>query len=214
MPWPQVRRRTKHTAVRRSVHSHCPRALSFAPKTALSGRVFAALKAIKGVVEKIKTCGECVTRRNLMRPPQQLRQFGDVRGNAPGLVAGEPPLGRHPMPAMKVRARTTLGDLQRSSPWVWLNCEKCPHHAPLACAVPVVRWRADIERQASAMRALHRLRSQRRDAPTPRLGRRAHRLCAVSGSARPLNCSSQRTEFASAINQESRAFFGSSDRFP
>ena len=62
MPWPQVRRRTKHTAVRRSVHSHCPRALSFAPKTALSGRVFAALKAINGVVEKIKTCGECVTR--------------------------------------------------------------------------------------------------------------------------------------------------------
>ena len=33
----------------------------FAPKTALSGRVFAALKAINGVVEKIKTCGECVT---------------------------------------------------------------------------------------------------------------------------------------------------------
>ena len=32
------------------------------------------------------------------------------------------------------RARTTLGDPQRSSPWVWLNCEKCPHHAPLACS--------------------------------------------------------------------------------
>ena len=47
----------------------CPRALSFAPKTALSGRVFAALKAIKGVVEKIKTCGECVTRGNLLRAP-------------------------------------------------------------------------------------------------------------------------------------------------
>jgi hypothetical protein len=45
---------------------------------------------------------------------------------------------------MKVRARTTLGDLQRSSPWVWVNCEKCPHHAPLACAVPVIRWGADV----------------------------------------------------------------------
>ena len=84
MPWPQVRRRTKHTAVRRSVHCHCPRALSFAPKTALSRRVFAALKAIKGVVEKIKTCGECVTRGNLLRPQQQLRQLGDVGGDAPG----------------------------------------------------------------------------------------------------------------------------------
>ena len=70
MPWPQVRRRTKHTAGRRSVRSHCPRALSFAPKTALSGRVFAALKPNKGVVEKIKTCGECVTR-------------GDVTAGAP-----------------------------------------------------------------------------------------------------------------------------------
>jgi hypothetical protein len=38
------------------------------------------------------------------------------------------------------RARTTLGDLQRSSPWVWLNCEKCEHYAPPACAVPVIRW--------------------------------------------------------------------------
>ena len=75
MPWPQVRRRTKHTAVRRSVHSHCPRALSFPPKTALSGRVFAALKAIKGVGEKIKTCGECVTR-------------GDVTAGAPNSFGG------------------------------------------------------------------------------------------------------------------------------
>jgi hypothetical protein len=36
---------------------------------------------------------------------------------------------------MTVRARTTLGDLHRATPWVWLNCEKCPHHAPLVCAV-------------------------------------------------------------------------------
>jgi hypothetical protein len=43
---------------------------------------------------------------------------------------------------MKVRVRTTLGDLQRSLPWVWLNCEKCQHYAPLPCAVPVIRWGA------------------------------------------------------------------------
>ena len=93
MPWPQVRRRTKHTAVRRSVHSHCPRALSFAPKTALSGRVFAALKAIKGVVEKIKTCGECVTLRTLLRLPQQLRQLGDIgRNGAVHIDSGTGPL--------------------------------------------------------------------------------------------------------------------------
>ena len=36
---------------------------------------------------------------------------------------------------------TTLGD--RATPWVWVNCEKCPHHAPLACAVPVICWGAN-----------------------------------------------------------------------
>jgi hypothetical protein len=37
-------------------------------------------------------------------------------------------------------ARTTLGDLHRATPWLWLNCERCQHHAPLACAVAVIRW--------------------------------------------------------------------------
>lgn len=36
--------------------------------------------------------------------------------------------------------RATLGDLQRSTPWVWLWCERCQHHSPLACAVGVIRW--------------------------------------------------------------------------
>jgi hypothetical protein len=36
--------------------------------------------------------------------------------------------------------RPTLGDLQRATPWVWVWCEKCQHHAPLACAVAVIRW--------------------------------------------------------------------------
>jgi hypothetical protein len=37
------------------------------------------------------------------------------------------------------RANTTLGDLHRTTPWLWLNCERCQHHAPLACAVAVIR---------------------------------------------------------------------------
>jgi hypothetical protein len=36
--------------------------------------------------------------------------------------------------------RPTLGDLQRATPWVWMWCERCQHHAPLACAVAVIRW--------------------------------------------------------------------------
>jgi hypothetical protein len=39
--------------------------------------------------------------------------------------------------------RPTLGDLQRSTPWVWLWCERCQHHAPFACAPAVIRWGAD-----------------------------------------------------------------------
>lgn len=39
--------------------------------------------------------------------------------------------------------RPTLGDLQRATPWVWLYCERCPHHASLACAVAVIRWGPD-----------------------------------------------------------------------
>ena len=42
-----------------------------------------------------------------------------------------------------LRATTTLGDLHRATPWLWLNCEQCQHHAPLACAVAVIRWGRD-----------------------------------------------------------------------
>src|SRR5215831_3400479 len=34
-------------------------------------------------------------------------------------------------------------ELQRTTPWVWLWCERCQHHAPLACAVPVILWGPD-----------------------------------------------------------------------
>jgi hypothetical protein len=39
--------------------------------------------------------------------------------------------------------RPTLGDLQRSTPWLWMCCERCRHRAPLACAVAVIRWGAE-----------------------------------------------------------------------
>jgi hypothetical protein len=38
----------------------------------------------------------------------------------------------------------TLGDLQSATPWIWLWREACQQHAPLACAVAVIRWGADV----------------------------------------------------------------------
>ena len=38
----------------------------------------------------------------------------------------------------------TLGELQRTTPWIWLWCERCQHHAPLACAVAVILWGPDV----------------------------------------------------------------------
>jgi hypothetical protein len=40
--------------------------------------------------------------------------------------------------------QTTQGDPHRVTLWEWAYCEKCPHHVPLACAVPVIRWGAEI----------------------------------------------------------------------
>ena len=45
--------------------------------------------------------------------------------------------------------RPTLGELQRTTPWVWLWCERCQHHAPLACAVPVISALTDCETSIS-----------------------------------------------------------------
>src|SRR5271167_1543407 len=50
-------------------------------------------------------------------------------------------------------ARPTQGDLQRATPWVWLHCESCLHHSPLACAVPVIRWGADASSDVLRQRA-------------------------------------------------------------
>jgi hypothetical protein len=61
------------------------------------------------------------------------------------LAAGLDAAGGRATPAMtKARARTTLGDLHRATPWVWLYCNKCQHSAPLACAVAVIRWGSNI----------------------------------------------------------------------
>jgi hypothetical protein len=60
-----------------------------------------------------------------------------------------------------LRATTTLGDLHRATPWLWLNCERCQHHAPLACAVAVIRWGRDassnvLRERARCMRCGHK----------------------------------------------------------
>jgi hypothetical protein len=78
--------------------------------------------------------------------------------------------------------RPTLGDLQRSTPWVWLWCERCHHHAPFACAPAVIRW--GVERHAAPAHALHVMRRQGRDVAASRLGRHQHRLSAVSSRSR------------------------------
>jgi len=49
---------------------------------------------------------------------------------------GETPRARRQQPG----PQPTLGDLQHATPWVWVWCERCQHHAPLACAVAVIRW--------------------------------------------------------------------------
>jgi len=49
--------------------------------------------------------------------------------------------------------RPTLGDLHRVTPWVWLYCEGCLHHSPIACAIPVIRWGADASSDVLRQRA-------------------------------------------------------------
>lgn len=37
----------------------------------------------------------------------------------------------------------TLGQLQRTSCWWWLHCERCQHQAPMALAASVILWGAE-----------------------------------------------------------------------
>jgi hypothetical protein len=81
----------------------------------------------------------------------------------------------------KPSPRATLADLQRSTPWVWLWCARCQHHAPLACARGghPLGWDG-INRCAARAGALHGLRPQRRYTPASKLGGRTRRISAVS----------------------------------
>jgi hypothetical protein len=47
-------------------------------------------------------------------------------------VLDEPAVLRPNSGMRKLGPRPTLGELQRATPWVWLWCERCQHHAPLA----------------------------------------------------------------------------------
>src|SRR5215469_1530015 len=65
--------------------------------------------------------------------------------------------------------RPTLGELQRSTPWVWLWCERSQHHAPLACAVALIRrgpnTSSDRLRPGPAAPAAKARRSNGQDGP-------------------------------------------------
>lgn len=37
----------------------------------------------------------------------------------------------------------TLGQLQKSTDWFWIWCERCQHHAPMKFAPLIARWGAD-----------------------------------------------------------------------
>ena len=118
------------------------------------------------------------------RPARQFSRCGLLRvsGSLPALAAGLGAPAGLSIAAMKPPcATTTLGDLHRGTPWLWLNCERCQHHAPLACAVAVIRWGRDASSDILRERALHALRPQGRNAPASRLGQCERRLPAVSG---------------------------------
>jgi len=57
------------------------------------------------------------------------------------------------LPGMEPGPIPTLGELQRVTPWVWLWCESCQHHEPLAYAVAAIRWGADVSSNRPRQRA-------------------------------------------------------------
>jgi len=38
----------------------------------------------------------------------------------------------------------TMGQLRRSTPWLWLNCPACKHYRSIALAPLIIRWGADV----------------------------------------------------------------------
>ena len=76
--------------------------------------------------------------------------------------------------------RPTLGELQQARPWVWLWCERCQHHAPLACAVAVILWGPNAS--SDKLRAAARCTSCGNKGPTvqhPGWAMLSHRLYIV-----------------------------------
>lgn len=60
-----------------------------------------------------------------------------------------------------MRAVPTLGQLRRSSAWLWLNCAAgCGHHRPVALAPFIIRWgesaSSDVLRRSARCRACGR----------------------------------------------------------
>jgi hypothetical protein len=74
--------------------------------------------------------------------------------------------------------RPTLGELQRSTAWVWLWCERCQYHAPFACAVAVIRWGPNAS--TDKLRVGARWRHERRHPPASRMGWQSCRLSSFS----------------------------------
>jgi hypothetical protein len=68
-------------------------------------------------------------------------------------------------------ASTTLSDLHRPTPLLWLSCERCQHHAPLVPS-PSSAGPRRVERCVARARSLHRLRPQGRFHPTTGMERR------------------------------------------
>jgi hypothetical protein len=143
-------------------------------------------------------------RPNLQRTPQAMvRRVSRLQARVFLLLIGSPLAhdGQHIalldvpatlLPNSRMRdfgPRPTLGELQRTTPWVWLWCEHCQHRAPLACAVAVILWGPEaIKRQTASRRTLHQLRRERCDPPASRLGRQSCRLLSVSRLKSPTRC--------------------------
>jgi hypothetical protein len=49
--------------------------------------------------------------------------------------------------------RPTLVELQRSHCWIWVYCEKCLHHAPMALVPLIIRWGAEASSDQLRQRA-------------------------------------------------------------
>jgi hypothetical protein len=81
------------------------------------------------------------------------RAFGlDADRVIMGVLKCWPTAGREPSDGSQNRGQL-LATCSAPTPWVWVWCEKCQHHAPLACAVAVIRWGANTSSDRLRQRA-------------------------------------------------------------